>query len=496
MNIEKNDVPEIVLKIIDVLKGAGFEAFLVGGCVRDLLLRKKPKDWDITTNANPEKIQSLFKRSVYENKFGTVAVINEKTEDESLRTVEITPYRLESTYSDKRHPDNVCFTRNISEDLKRRDFTINALALGIPVKNTEPHDLIDLFGGQKDLKNKVIRAVGNPGDRFNEDALRIIRAIRLATELEFDVSYETKDAIKKYASLLKMIAQERIRDEFIKIIMSNNAKKGIEMAQKLGVLKYIIPEVEEGIGIEQNKAHKFTVWEHNLKSLEHAVMKKWPLEIRLAALFHDVAKPATRRWSDEKGDWTFYGHDVVGAKMTAMILARLKFSKKSIELIAKLVRYHLFFSDTEIISLSAVRRLVRSVGPENIWELMNVRFCDRIGMGRPKESPYRLRKYESMIDEAMRAPLSVTALKIDGTKLMDLLKIQPGPKIGWILNILFEEVLDEPNKNVAEYLEKRAVELNALGDKDLENLAQQAKDKKTEIEQAEIKEIRQKWWVK
>jgi len=198
----------------------------------------------------------------------------------------------------------------------------------------------------------------------------------------------------------------------------------------------------------------------------------------------------------EKGDWTFYGHDVIGAKMTAKMLAKLKFSKKSIDLIAKLVRYHLFFSDPEKITLSAVRRLVRNVGPENIWELMNVRFCDRIGMGRPKESPYRLRKYESMIDEAMRAPLSVTALKIDGTKLMELLKIQPGPKIGQILNILFEEVLDEPEKNTAEYLEKRAVELNALGDKELENLAKQAKDKKNELEQAEIKEIRQKWWVK
>lgn len=496
MNIEKNNVPEIVLKIIDVLKGAGFEAFLVGGCVRDLLLCKKPKDWDITTNAKPEEIQGLFKRSVYENKFGTVAVINEKTEDESLRVVEITPYRLESRYSDKRHPDNVRFTRNISEDLRRRDFTINALALGIPVKNKEPYDLIDLFGGQKDLENKTIRAVGNPDDRFNEDALRIIRAIRLATELEFDVSHETKEVVKKCAHLLKMIAQERIKDEFIKIIMSNNAKNGIEMMQKLGVLKYIIPEIEEGIGIEQNKAHKFTVWEHNLKSLEHAVLKKWPVEIRLAALLHDVAKPVTRRWSDEKGDWTFYGHDVIGAKMTAKILARLKFSKKSIEFIAKLVRYHLFFSDTEVISLSAVRRLVRNVGPENIWELMNVRFCDRIGMGRPKESPYRLRKYESMIEEAMRAPLSVTALKIDGIKLMDLLKIQPGPKIGQILSVLFEEVLDDPRKNTAEYLEKRAVYLNNIPDKELESLAKQAKDKKTQIEQAEIKEIRRRWWVK
>lgn len=487
-------IPPLVKNIADTLINAGFEAYFVGGCVRSLMLHMKPKDWDITTNAKPEEIQELFPHSVYENKYGTVGVIND-TDDETLKVVEVTPYRLESGYSDKRRPDEVRFTSNIEEDLKRRDFTINAMALAIPIEGAEC-ELIDLFGGQNDLEKKIIRAVGEPDNRFNEDALRILRAVRLAAELDFEIEPETKNAIKKHASHLKEIAAERIHDEFVKIIMSARAKEGIELAWETEILKYIAPELEEGVGVEQNKAHSFTVWEHNLKSLEHAASKKWPLEIRLAALLHDVAKPATRKWGEEKGDWTFYGHDVVGAKMTAKMLARLKFSKKSIDLISKLVRYHLFFSDTEVVTLSAVRRLVRNVGPENIWDLMNVRFCDRIGMGRPKESPYRLRKYESMIDEAMRAPLSVTALKIDGVKLMELLKIQPGPKIGHILNILFEEVLDEPEKNTAEYLEKTAVKLSALGDKELENLAKQAKDKKTEIEQAEIKEIRKKWWVK
>src|SRR3989338_3231671 len=458
-------IPLLVKNIADTLIKNGFEAYFVGGCVRSLALHMKPKDWDITTNAKPEEIQKLFPHSVYENKYGTVGVIND-TDDETLKVVEVTPYRLESGYSDKRRTDEAGY------------------------------ELIDLFGGQDDLKKKIIKAVGDPDGRFNEDALRILRAVRLAAELGFEIEPATKKAIEKHAGYLKEIAQERIHDEFVKVIMSDRAKEGIELMNETGMLKYILPELEEGIGVEQNKAHSFTVWEHNLKSLEHAVSKKWSLEIRLAALLHDVAKPATRRWGEEKGDWTFYGHDVIGAKMTAKILARLKFSKKQIDLIAKLVRYHLFFSDTEKITLSAVRRLVRNVGPENIWELMNVRFCDRIGMGRPKESPYRLRKYESMIDEAMRAPLSVTALKIDGTKLMEILKIPPGPKIGQILNILFEEVLDEPGKNTAEYLEKRALELNVLGDKELEYLANQAKDKKNELEQAEIKEIRQKWWVK
>ncbi|MEK9183448.1 MAG: HD domain-containing protein, partial [Patescibacteria group bacterium] len=387
-------------------------------------------------NAKPHQIQKLFKKAIYENKFGTVAVINESVDDPTLKTVEITPYRLESKYSDKRRPDQISFTKNIEDDLKRRDFTINAMALGIlnlksqiskPQIKTENLKLIDLFEGQKDLKSKIIRTVGNPDDRFNEDALRVLRAIRLATELDFNVSHETKTAIKKYAHSLTSIAQERVKDEFIKIIMSEKPEKGLELMRNLGVLKYVIPELEDGYKVEQNKAHKFNVWEHNLLSLKHAASKKWPMEIRLASLLHDVGKPLTRRWNKEKKDWTFYGHDVVGAKMSAKTLSRLKFPKKTIDLIAKLIRYHLFFSDTEKITLSAVRRIVRNVGPENVWDLMKVRFADRIGMGRPKETPYRLRKYESMVDEAIRAPLSVTALKIDGRELMELLKIEPGP---------------------------------------------------------------------
>ena len=256
---------------------------------------------------------------------------------------------------------------------------------------------------------------------------------------------------------MKEIAQERIHDEFVKVIMSERAKEGIEMAHETGILKYIVPELEEGIDVEQNKAHSFTVWEHNLKSLEYAVMKKMAAGNKIGGL-------ASRHWPSQPPEngarQRVIGHSTAtmssAPKWLLKILARLKFSKKSIDLISKLVRYHLFFSDTEVITLSAVRRLVRNVGPENIWDLMNVRFCDRIGMGRPKESPYRLRKYEAMIDEAMRAPLSVTALKIDGIKLMDLFKIQPGPKIGQILNVLFEEVLDEPEKNTAEYLEKKS----------------------------------------
>lgn len=492
-------IPPIILRAVKTLKKAGFEAYLVGGCVRDLVLHKKPKDWDITTNAEPEEIQKLFPRTVYENKFGTVAVITDVS-DETLKVLEITPYRMESKYSDKRHPDTVRFTGNLEDDLKRRDFTVNAMALEPTYDVGGDTDivsrLVDLFHGKQDLKDKVIRAVGSPKERFQEDALRILRAIRLATELSFTLNNETAQEIEKQAKLLDIISKERIKDEFVKILMSENAKTGIEMMRNFGVLKFVIPELENGVGVEQNKAHKYTVWEHNLRSLDHSVKNNWPLEIRLSALLHDVGKPASRQWNKEKKDWTFYGHELIGAKMSVRILSRLKFPKKTIELVAKLVRYHLFFSDTEKITLSAVRRIVRNVGPENIWDLMKVRFSDRIGMGRPKETPYRLRKYESMIEEAMRAPLSVGMLKIDGNKVMEILKIKPGPKIGFILHILLEEVVDEPEKNTREYLEKRVKELGKLSEKELENIGKKAKETKEQIEKKEVEEIRKKWWVK
>jgi poly(A) polymerase/tRNA nucleotidyltransferase (CCA-adding enzyme) len=484
-------IPEIIIKTVKNLINNGFEAFLVGGCVRDLMLHVKPKDWDITTNAKPEQIQKLFPKTVYENKFGTVVVINENIEDETLKAVEITPFRLESKYSDKRHPDIIHFAGNLEDDLKRRDFTINTLALNIVSCET-----IDLFNGQKDLKNKIIRTVGNPEDRFSEDALRILRAVRLATELGFTIDQQTQEVLKKRAHLLEIIAKERIKDEFVKIIMTDKPSKGIEIMRELGILKFVVPELEDGYGVEQNQAHKYDVWNHNLLSLDHAASKKWSLEIRLAALLHDIGKPASRRWKEEKNDWTFYGHEVIGAKMVFRILSHLRFSKRITELVAKLVRYHLFFSDTEKITLSAVRRTVRNVGPENVWDLMKVRFCDRIGMARPKETPYRLRKYEAMIEEAMRTPLSVGTLKINGNRLMEILGIKPGPKIGQILHILLDEVLDDSERNTKKWLEKRAKELGKLNEKELEKLGSQAKDKKDQLEWQEISEIRQKWGVK
>ena len=485
----QNKIPLEVSHVTESLEKAGFKAFLVGGCVRDLIIGKKPKDWDITTNGKPEQIEKLFPKTVYENKFGTVAVITESL-DETLKVVEVTPFRLEAKYSDFRHPDSVTFADKLEDDLARRDFTVNAIAIGTGGEVVDPHD------GQKDLKNKVIRAVGNPLERFHEDALRMLRAIRLAGELGFEIEKETQEAIKKTAKFLAEISAERIRDEFVKIVMSQSPMKGILLLEETGLLEFVIPELREGIGTKQNKDHIYDVWEHSLRAAEHGAKKGWPLETRLAALFHDIAKPRTREYVQEKKDFTFYGHDVVGAKMTQKILERLRFSRKETEIVSKLVRYHMFFSDVEKITLSAVRRLLVKVGKENIWILMNVRNCDRIGMGRPKESPYRLRKYESMIEEVMRDPISVGMLKINGGRIIEITGEKPGPRIGFILHALLEEVLEDPDLNTEEHLEKRAGELAALSLKDLEELGKAGKEKREELEERELGEIRKKYGVR
>ena len=472
------------------LENTGFEAYLVGGCVRDLVIGKKPKDWDITTNATPDQIIGLFPETFYENEYGTVGVVQKEVSDETLKVIEVTPYRVESGYSDARRPDSVTFAKTLEEDLKRRDFTINALAYSV----SKGH-LVDLYKGQEDLKDKVVRAVGEADDRFAEDALRILRAIRIATDLQFSIEPATEQAIKKTAKNLGKIAKERIRDELCRILLAPEPMEGLLLAHKLGVLKEVIPELEEGIDIEQNQAHKYSVFEHNLRSLKHAGDKKWDLDTRLAALLHDICKPATRRWSDEKKDWTFHGHDVVGARMAKKILSGLKFPARQVEKIEKLVRWHLFFSDTDVITLSAVRRIVRNVGQENIWDLMNLRACDRIGTGRPKEHPYRFRKYRAMVEEALRDPISVSQLKMSGADLLELGE-KPGPRMGYILHALLEEVLDEPKRNTKEYLTNRAEELRKLSDTELKKVGEQGKEKKAKLEEADIAKIRGKYYVR
>ena len=488
--IEKFNIPEEVTYVTETLKKSGFEAYLVGGCVRDLFMGRKPKDWDITTNAIPEEIIPLFSKTFYENDFGTVGVVNEEVSDETLKIIEITPYRLESSYSDHRRPDSVKFSMHILDDLKRRDFTINAIAY-----DAETGEIIDPFFGVADLARGIIKAVGEAKERFFEDGLRILRAVRLHVELNLPLDHDTEKSILENKHILGEVSKERIRDEFVKIIMSDNPGGGLMILKKLGLLEYIIPEIEESVGVEQNKAHAYDVWTHLLKTVQHSADKQYLLHVRLSALLHDIAKPKARRWDKEAEQWTFYGHEVLGSHVTKKILEDLRFSRETIEKVTNLVRWHMFFSDTEKITHSAVRRLIANVGKENVWDLIDMRGCDRIGTGRPKENPYRLRKYKAMIEEVMRDPISVSMLKTDGKKIMELLGITPGPKIGQILNALMEDVLEDPSLNTEEYLNKKTFELNKMSDRELKELSEKGKKKKEKEEEKEVKKIRGKHYV-
>lgn len=495
--ISQVQVPKEVMTVIAVLQGASYEAYLVGGCVRDLLTGVKPKDYDVTTNATPEEIIALFPKTFYENSYGTVGVVTcgEDLEtvcsDETVKIVEVTPYRLEGLYSDNRHPDNVKWSKNLEDDLSRRDFTVNAMAY-----NPVTHEIIDPYNGQKDIENRLIKAVGEADTRFGEDALRLMRAIRFMSQLDFDIESVTRESIKNNSTLLKNISRERVRDEFCKLLMTDFPMRGLAMMKETEILEYVIPELLRGIGVSQNQAHSFDVWEHNLRTLQHAADKKWPLHVRLSAVFHDISKPETRRFSKEKHDYTFYGHDVVGGRVTREIMERLKFPKEMIEKVSMFVRWHMFFSDTEQITLSAVRRLITNVGKENIWDLIDLRICDRIGTGRPKEEPYRLRMYESMVEQALKDPITLKMLKTDGKRIMDVTQETPGPKIGYVLHALFDEVLDNPEKNTEEYLDMRALELIKLSIDELKALGEAGKKEMEGKNEEMVKEIRKQFKVK
>ena len=485
-----NNIPEEIKKISDSLRAGGFEAYLVGGCVRDLIIGREPKDWDITTDATPEQIQAVFPDSFYENDYGTVGV-KTGSEDIRLAIVEITPYRTESAYSDKRRPDKVEFGTSLLEDLARRDFTINAIAL-----EDSKGQLSDPYEGQKDIKDKIVRAVGNATERFDEDALRMLRAVRLVAELDFGIDGDTAMAINENSKHLSHVSCERIRDEFIRMVNSNQPMNALVLSERLGILQFIAPELVRGVGVKQNKAHSYDVFEHNLRALQHAADKGFNLEIRLAALLHDISKPHTKRFSEDKGgEPSFHGHEVVGSRETKKILENLRFPRETIDKVVKLVRWHMFFSDPEQITLSAVRRMIRNVGEENIWDLLNLRICDRIGTGRPKEQPFRFRKYKAMVEQALRDPISVTLLKTDGNRIMEKFHEKPGPRLGYVLNALLEEVLDDTSLNNEEYIDKRTEELLKMPEDELKKLGESGKERRELAEDDEVKHIMEKHGV-
>jgi len=484
------NIPKEIRSIIEELKKSGFEATIVGGSVRDLLLGKIPKDWDITTDAKPEEIQKIFPESFYNNKFGTVTVVDKNTEDESLKNVEITTFRVDANYSDNRHPDTVKFTPSLKEDLARRDFTVNAMALKVESRKlkVESHNVIDLFEGREDLKNKTIKAVGDPDERFNEDALRMLRAVRFSARLDFEIEKNTFEAIQKNSGLLKFVSQERIRDEFEKIILSDRAYEGVELLRISGLLSFVVPELESGIGVSQNRHHIHTIYEHCALSLKHCPSKK--LEVRLAALFHDIAKPQTKAGAGP--DSTFYNHDFVGAKFVKKILTRLKFPNKIVEKVSLLVKNHMFYYNVDEVSEAGVRRLIRRTGKENLKDLMDLRIADRLGSGVPKAKPYKLRHLEYLIEKVSKDPISAKMLKVNGQDIMKILNASPGPKVGAILKVLLSEVIEEPNKNTKKYLEKRVKELNKLSAEDIKKSEKVIEDKK---EEEDLKD-KKKFWVK
>lgn len=477
-------IPDYVKNIVEKLESAGHEAYIVGGCARDLLMEKQPKDWDVTTNARPEKILEIFPDGKYENIFGTVLVPfkleNGKTED----VVEVTAYRSEQGYSDRRHPDEIKFEDSLEKDLSRRDFTVNAIAM-----RANNREIIDMFGGEKDLKKQIIRAVGEPEDRFKEDALRMMRAIRLACQLDFSIEPKTQRAIMKMAGGIKFVSSERIRGEFVKILESEKAYEGIMALHEMKLLQYIVPELERGVGVDQNKHHTCTVFKHSVLSLKYTPSKKW--QVKLASLLHDIAKPQTKKII--KGEATFYNHDMIGARVAEKIMRRLKFSRADIEKITVLIRNHMFYYSVGDVTESSVRRLIRNVGEENLADLIDLRVADRLGSGVPKAKPYKLRHLEYMMEKVRHDAVSVKMLKINGDDLMKLLGVKPGPKIGAILDVLLSEAIENQELNDKKYLEKRSFELNEM---DLRELREKAKEKIEDKKIEDDEEIKKEFYVK
>lgn len=466
MNLKLHPAAVIIVK---TLQEAGYEAEIVGGAVRDLLLNLPSYDWDITTNATPEMVEPLFTDSFYDNEYGTVKVagkhlkeqfkLSEDECDDSM-IFDITTYRSESGYTDKRRPDKVVWGKTIEEDLKRRDFTINALALRVNSEEIGEKkleydcEIIDPYGGQEDIKSKVIRAVGVPIERFNEDALRIMRAIRLAAQLGFAIETETFVALKATVSNLKEISWERIGAEVMKLLATEHAADGIVLIANTGILEIVIPELIKCRGVMQGGHHTHDVYTHLIESLRGCSSSD-PV-VRLATLLHDIDKPTVVKAEGPRGV-TFHNHEVVGARTAKRIAERLKLPKKDQDKIFTLVRWHMFHYDPRMTD-SAIRRFIRRVGVENIHDMIALRIGDRIGSGA-KTTSWRLTELQKRIGEQLYEPLSLKDMAVDGADVMKILNIKPSRKVGEILNALFEEIIEDSGKNTKEYLEKRVQEL-------------------------------------
>jgi len=432
-------LPQSAKSIIGTLKKAGFEAYAVGGSVRDLLLSIETKGWDFTTNATPEEILKLFPDSFYDNQFGTVGIkIRKKSfaktsggEAEIEDIFEVTTYRSEEGYKDHRHPDKISWGKTLEEDLSRRDFTINAIAF-------DGATLIDPYDGQSDLTNKLIRTVGAASDRFSEDALRMLRAVRFAARFGFTIEPDTAAAITANASSLPEISAERIRDEFLKILVSPHAADAVLVLKNLGLLHHILPELEVAFATPQKSPKRHHIYDVGTHSV--MAMKFCPSDdpiVRLATLIHDLGKPKTyRKMPDEL--ITFYNHEVVSSRIAKKICARLRLSRKQSELLYTLVRWHQFSVD-ERQTDSALRRFIRRVGVDNLPKIIALRIGDRLG-GGATETSWRLELYKQRLVEVQKQPFTVADLLVDGHDVMKIFAVKPGPIIGKVLDTLFTGV--------------------------------------------------------
>ena len=476
--IEIERIPSYIIDVYKQIASSGYEVYLVGGCVRDLLLNRNITDWDMTTNATPEQILQLFPDGFYDNLFGTVGIAvdviaRSKTtkqstlqqedshadtrDDESLKgIIEITTYRTEKNYMDNRHPEQVSWGKTLEEDLQRRDFTINAMAASL----NDNIQIIDPYEGQKDLDAKLVRAVGDPNQRFKEDGLRLMRAIRFATQLSFQIEEKTLEAITQDAALLQNISGERIRDELLKILGSEYPYEGIMLLKNTGLLQYILPELLEGIDVSQvrpGRHHTSDVFTHNLLALKLTPATD-PI-VRLATLIHDVGKPRVRS-EDENGYVIFFNHEVVGSKIAYGIANRFHLSKKEREKIVTLVRWHMFTVD-EHITDAAVRRFIRRVGVDNVKDMIDLRIGDRLGSGTETAESWRLKDFKKRIEEQLQpGPFSINDLAIDGNDIMQEMNLKPGREIGELLQKLFLEVDEDLEKNTKEYLLQRLHEIS------------------------------------
>ncbi|MBI4226089.1 CCA tRNA nucleotidyltransferase [Candidatus Roizmanbacteria bacterium] len=447
-------LPQNVVNFIQAFKKEDFQIYLVGGAVRDILLTKDQEEvgdnWDFATNAKPEEILKLFPKGIYSNKYGTVIIPVETghaPSPDKQTLFEITPFRKEWEYKDLRHPEKIEWARTIEEDLARRDFTINALAY-------DGEKIIDPFGGQKHLEQKLIVAVGDPDKRFSEDALRLIRAIRFASELGFLVEDKTRESIQKNAFLITKISWERIRDELFKILASPNPAEGILFLRNTGLLTFILPELDVCFVIPQKspkRHHIYDVGTHLVMSLKHCSSKD--VITRLATVLHDVGKSKTFRRDAKNGLITFYNHEVVGTQMVKKIADRLRLSKKQKDKLVNLVQHHQF-TVTELQTDKAVRRFIRNVGKEYLMDMLDLRYADRVGSGA-KPTSWRFELFKKRLIEVQKEPFKITDLKVNGNDVMEILNLKPGPKVGKILNSIFNDVEEGRVKNEREILLER-----------------------------------------